>query len=221
MKLVFDLVRERMRSRLGELFAGAAVLAVLAGSSPAYAGLLGSSVVSAYYAYQGPYPYEGSPASFVANGTVQETFCSGCPEGFNLTVSDNQVVYQMLADGHWDTFGPAINSNGLYIANGNLLTFSGVDISGVKLDSASNVPGFTSSDVTFNSDNIAVNWAGLSGISAGDEVILDVTSVTPTATPEPATWVLIAAGLAMAAVGCGRRRLSHTRHQRALLVTKQ
>jgi hypothetical protein len=182
-----------------------AFLLALVGSSSAYAGLLGSSVVSQYYAYGAPYSGAGSPASFIADGTVQQTFCSGCPEGFDLSVSDTQVIYQMLVDGYWSASSTSLDSGGLYIANGNLLTFTGVTISGVTLDPASDVPGFTSSDVTFNAGNIAVDWAGLSGISAGDEIILDVTTASPV--PEPAAWTLILAGLVCTAVGCGRRRL--------------
>ena len=181
---------------------------------PAQAGLLGTSVASQYYAFNAPYDFVGSPASFVANGAVQETFCSSvCPEGFNLTVSDTQIVYQFFGTGgYWDSFGAALNSGGLYIDNGNLLTFTGTTISKVTLDSASTVPGFTSAGLTYNANNIATNWAGLSGISAGEEIILDVS--TQTAAPEPADWSLVAAALVL--VGAYRRKL---RRDKSVIVT--
>ncbi|MGD0618666.1 MAG: PEP-CTERM sorting domain-containing protein [Bryobacteraceae bacterium] len=162
----------------------------------AYAELLGSDVVSQYYAYGAVYDVEGSPTSFVANGTVQETFCSGCGEGFTLTVTNTQVIYdQLYNDGYWSPSYASLDSGGLYIANGNLLTFTGVTISGVTLDASSDVSGFTSANVTFNSANIAIDWAGLSGIAAGDEVILDVTTSGGSTVPEPTTLSLFGAGL--------------------------
>jgi hypothetical protein len=76
-----------------------------------------------------------------------------------------------------------------------LLTFTGVTISGATLDASSDVPDLTSANVTFNSANIAIDWAGLSGIAAGDEVILDVTTSGGSAVPEPTTLSLFGAGL--------------------------
>lgn len=184
-------------------------LIALVFSSSGYAGLIGSSVTSQYYGYGGPYSLYGSPASFTANGAVQQTFCSSsdCAEGFNLTVSDNQVEYTMLDDdGYFSSTALSLNSNGLVIENGNLLTFNGVTITSVTLDPATNVPNFASSEITFNAGNIAVNWSGLSGISAGQQIILDVVTAAPTSTPEPASCVLLLTGLAGIAVRCVKRR---------------
>jgi hypothetical protein len=169
----------------------------------AYAGLIGSEVTSQYYDYGGPYNAQGSPVSFTANGTVQQTFCSACQEGFNLTVTDNVIEYVLFGSGgDWSTSIPSLDSGGLYIANGNLLTFSGVTITGVTLDPSSNVPGFTAANVTFNANNVAIDWAGLSGIAPGDQVFLDVTTGPATA-PEPATWMTMLAALTVA--GAWRR----------------
>jgi len=191
------------------LFHCAFVLFSLVWCSRARAGLLGTNVASQYYVYGSTYDLEGSPASFIANGTVQESFCAtGCPEGFTLTVSDTKIVYTFLGTGgYWSSSGPALNSGGLYIDNGNLLTFSGVNITGVTLDGASNVPGFSSSNITFNASNIAANWAGLTGITPGEKVILDVVTATPASAPEPTTYGLLVTGLAGTAVCLRRRRL--------------
>jgi hypothetical protein len=116
-------------------------------------------------------------------------------------VTDTQIDYTMLSvNGYWSTSGTSLNSGGLFIANGNLLTFTGVTITGVTLDAASNVPGFTSANVTFNSGNVAVDWAGLTGIPQGSQVILDVTSTGGSSVPEPAAWITMLAGFAAIAV---------------------
>jgi hypothetical protein len=166
----------------------------------AYAGLIGSEVTSQYYAYGGPYNAQGSPVSFTANGTVQQTFCSACQEGYNLTITDHVIEYVLFgAGGDWSTSITSLDSDGLYIANGNLLTFSGVTITGVTLDPSSDVPGFTAANVTFNANNVAIDWAGLSGIAPGDQVFLDVTTAPSTA-PEPATWMTMLAACTVAGV---------------------
>ena len=163
------------------------------GVAPASAGLLGSNVTSQYYAYGGPYDGAGSPASFVADGTVQQTFCAtGCIEGFALTVSNDQITYEQLDDnGYWSPSGVSYSSGGITISNGNLLTFLGATITGVTLDAATDMPGFTAANFGFNSGAVGVDWAGLTGISAGDVVVLDVTT---SSVPEPATWAMMLVG---------------------------
>jgi hypothetical protein len=157
----------------------------------AYAGLIGSSVTSQYYDNGGPYNFLGSPSTFVATGTVQQTFCANvCQEGFTLTVGDNQIDYVLFGSGgFWSASVPSLNSGGLFIANGNLLTFSGTSISNVTLDGSTDVPGFTAANVTFNANNIAINWAGITGIAPEDKIVLDVTTSSPLLTPEPAAWI--------------------------------
>ena len=178
------------------------VLALMTGA--AHAGLLGHSVTSQYYAYGSAYSGYGSPTTFVANGTVQSSFCtSGCPEGFNLTVTDNQIEYDFVNTSYWSSSGPSYTSGGLFIANGNLLTIAGVNITGVTLDASSTMPSFTSSNVTFNSGAVAADWAGISGITAGDKVVLDVTTA---AVPEPETYALMMMGLGFIGLVAKRKR---------------
>lgn len=121
--------------------------------------------------------------------------------GFNLTVTNNQIIYSLFGAGPWSSSIASLNSGGLFIANGNLLTFSGVTITGVTLDGSSNVPGFTSSNVTFDASDIAIDWASLG--NGGEQVVLDVTS-SGSSVPEPAEWTTMLAGLA--GIGLWRRR---------------
>jgi hypothetical protein len=169
------------------------LIACLAGH--AYAGLLGSSVVSQYYAYGGTYNGQNSPTSFVANGTVQETFCGACGSlGFNLTVTDTQIDYVLFGAGPWSSSVVSLNSGGLFITNGNLLTFTGTNITGVTIDASSTLIGFTASNVTFNSGNIAIDWQNIG--DGGQQLVLDVTSTGGSSVPEPAAWITVLAGFA-------------------------
>ena len=179
------------------------VLLALCCAGHVYAGLIGTNVTSQYYAYGGPYSGFGSPATFVANGTVQQTFCgSGCgPLGFNLIITDSQIEYDLVGSDTWSPSAISLNGDGLYIANGNLLTFSGVTILGVTLDGSSDLAGFTAANVTFNANNVAIDWAGLTATD-GERVVLDVTS-NATTVPEPAAWINML--LAVAAACLWRR----------------
>ena len=170
-------------------------VALLCFASVSYAGFVGNSVTSQYYAYGGVYSLYGSPATFVANGTVQQTFCAGCGEGFNLIVRDNQIEYDFLYDGFWSPSGTSLNSNGLFIANGNLITSTSVTIIGVTVDAATTLGGFGSGNVTFNSNNVAIDWANFQDIVAGDKVVLNVT-FSGTQVPEPTAMLLLGLGLA-------------------------
>jgi PEP-CTERM motif len=174
----------------------AAALSTLV-ASQAHAGLLGSTVNTQYYSYGGVYNGGGSPASFVANGTPQNTFFNY----YSLTVSDSQITYQFLSDTTWSASGVSLNSGGLFITNGNLLTFTGApSITSVTLDGASSaVAGFGISNVTYNSNSVAVDWQNVT-FHNGDKVILNVNAV-----PEPETYALLLAGLGIVA-GVARRR---------------
>lgn len=161
--------------------------------SQAHAGLLGSTVTSQYYAYGGTYNSGGSPAVFIANGTAQTSFFTY----FSLTVTDNQVVYDFLSDVTWSSSGTSLNSNGLFITNGNLLSFMGASpIANVTMDPASR----GGSGVTFNANNIAIDWQNIS-FRQGDQVILNVSAV-----PEPGTYALMFAGLAIVGAAASRRK---------------
>ena len=178
-------------------FASILLAASLAVSSSAYAGVLGSTVNSQYYAYGGAYNSGGSPATFTANNTAQAQFYNN----FNITVSDNQIIYTFLTDAYYSPSIESLDSNGLFIESGNLLTFVGAPaLTNVTLDAAS----FTdpAMSYSFNSTQVAVNWNDVS-FAAGDKVILNLTT---TPVPEPENMAMLLAGLGLIAVM--RRRYS-------------
>ena len=181
----------------------AAIAAAAAASFVAHAGLIGSSVTSQYYAYGGAYTGLGSPASFVADGTSQQAFCAACAQGFLLSVTDTQVIYEFSNNAAWSGSSASLNSGGLYIDNGNLLSFLGVTIDSVTLDAASTVTGFALSNVTFNSGAIAVSWQNLGASGQGQKVILNIGS-SGGSVPEPGTFAL--AGLALMGLAAARHR---------------
>jgi hypothetical protein len=82
-----------------KLVFGATAL-IICSANVSQANLIGDTVTSQYYAYGGVYVGNGSPATFVANGSVQQTFGVGFPEGFNLTVRGNQIEYDFLYNGY-------------------------------------------------------------------------------------------------------------------------
>lgn len=167
-------------------------------SLQAHAGLLGSTVNTQYYSYGSTYNSGGSPASFVANGTAQNQFFNY----YTLTITDNQVIYNYLSNTTWSPSATSLNQNGLFITNGNLLTFSGVTISSVTLDPASAAAaGFSSANVTFNANSIAVDWQNVN-FQQGDKVIFDVNAAP---VPEPESYALMLAGLGVIGFAARRR----------------
>ena len=185
-----------MKSRIS--FFAIFVLLVLGFTSQAHAGLLGSTVNTQYYAYGSLYNGGGSPDSFIANGTVQNQFFNF----YALTVTDTTVKYDFLSDTTWSPSDVSLNSDGLFITNGNLLSFTGAPaITSVTFNSFSSVvPGFSLANVTFNSDKIAVDWQNVT-FHQGDKVILDV-NLAPV--PEPETYAMLLAGLGF--IGLIRRK---------------
>jgi len=165
---------------------------VLGFTSQAQAGLIGSSVNTQYYAYGAIYNGFGSPASFVANGTVQNIFSNY----YALTVTDTTVEYDFLSDLTWSPSAVSLDQDGLFITNGNLLSFTNSPfITNVTFNDASSaVPGFNLTNVTFNGHEIAVDWPNVT-FHRGDKVILDVDVMTPV--PEPGTYAMLLIGLGL------------------------
>lgn len=178
---------------------GACLAVLCLVSMKSNASMVGATVTSQYYDLGGIYDGNGSPSTLQVTPliTTFQSYCSGCAEGFVLTITPDQIFYTMTGLAGWAPSNISLNSGGLYIANGNLLTFSGTTISGVSIDRDTTLSGFNSGDVTFNSNNIAVNWAGLGKNGNGTTIVLDVTTV-----PLPsAEWLLLSGLGVLGALG--------------------
>jgi hypothetical protein len=92
-----------------------------------------------------------------------------------VTLSFLFVATEASALRSWSPSQVSLNQNGLFIENGNLLTFANSSpITAVSIDAATNMVGFSPGDLTFNANNVAVNWPGLS-FDGNTKVVLDVT----------------------------------------------
>jgi hypothetical protein len=176
----------------------AAAIAVL-GGRPAEAGLLGKQLDAVYYAPDLGTPYANAgftPPSFVV-GPGQET--DGVVEGVThlLVDFDDTTLTVTLTT---TLTAPTWNSapfNGIVFTSPGLL-----GIAGATVDPATTMAGFDDSRVSFNADQILVNWNGLSYVD-GTVVKIDFEFA---AVPEPASLALL--GAALAGMGLARRRFS-------------
>ena len=108
------------------------------------------------------------------------------------TVTPGQVVFTFISTG---TFGEA-TFNGFQIAETG---GAPATITGVSLDSSSNLSGFDASRISFDTKDVFANVQGLSFVQ-GHNVTLDLSFLppTPAAVPEPSatlTFALAALGL--------------------------
>ncbi len=161
-------------------------------------GLTGSAGISWLY------PYTGTT---IGSDTIAVGSTLACPgtspicvpyDGYGtetFSVGTSSISYSALfpATTYTDTSFDGFDFTGLTFADGGSLT-------GFTL--TTDIPGLTDSDVTFGSNFIAVNLAGL---SVNGDFTLDLISGPGVSTPEPSSSLLLGIGL-LALVGFARRK---------------
>jgi hypothetical protein len=95
-----------------------------------------------------------------------------------LDVSDTNLLVKYTTTGSWST--GSFNGFRLYDSTNSI-----APITSVTVNPATNQPGFTAANVSFDADNIYVNWQGLA-IDPSYRVSLDINT---SAVPSPSTLV--------------------------------
>lgn len=174
-----------------------AAIAWLSAPGAASADFLGSTITSQYYAYGAK---SGGASTFTADGGAHARFYNY----FDVTVTESQVIYDFHSAVTWSASVASLDADGLFLANGNLLTFAGAPpIIGVAINAATDVDRLSAANVTFNDGAVAVDWAGVT-FAPSSRLVLDLTTAAPPAVAEPPALALLLGGLACAA---GLRRL--------------
>jgi len=166
-----------------------AALATATFAAPASAILLSGHPVGIQYVY----PYLGTINHDLGSNTVGTDGPTIWPENFSFSFTDTTATASDFTESNgWNP--TPFNGFRLYDVNGTIPTFTSVTI-----DPASNMFGFNASRITFDANNIYVNWNGLN-YDVNTVVKLNINS----AVPEPANWALMIAGFSL--VGAAARR---------------
>ncbi len=162
-------------------------LLVFGWGSAAHAGLAGQSLDAGYYLPDTVTPYGPAvftPSSFVVGPGLE-------------TIADVEGVTNLLID-FSDTSLTITLETVLATPTWNAASFSGLifdsvaplGIAAATVNASTTMAGFDDSRVTFNANQILVNWQGLSYVD-GTELTIDFGFV-----PEPGTALLLGLGLA-------------------------
>ena len=163
-----------MRSATKLLCLGVAMLGLLAGASQARAGLLGDSVDTQYI-----YPTAGTFYQDLGTLAVNPSATFNSFGQTDYTVTDSNITIT-------DVNGTPVNFTP---AAFNGVTFTDVTrnpgITGVTIDSSTNLAGFNSSLISFTGDEVSVNLQSLTMLPTS-VVSLDLQF---SSVPEPATHI--------------------------------
>ena len=168
----------------------AAALATFATATPAAAALLLGETVQLSYIFpdQGT-TFEGPNAVFV-NGTNSTTFFG------RVIATPGDTSLAITFQGGGGTFNPtSFNGVGLFDGNNSIASFTAATIASV------NNFGFDASRISFDADNIFLNFRGLNFDNSSNLTISINGGV-----PEPTTWALMIGGFGMVGAAMRRRK---------------
>jgi len=157
---------------------------------------IGSTVTAQYYFNGGPYiagengayVNAGSPVTFVVDGTPQAPFRSALNLLYEIIITETQIIYDFASASTWNPSGTSLDQMGLYIDNGNLLTFFDAPlIETLSVNASTNMAGFSFGNVTFTGERVAVDWDTLR-FDAGTRVVLDINVAPPEVIVADGPW---------------------------------
>ena len=176
----------------------AALLATLVATSAHADQFTGQSVDQVYdYPLLGTAYYDPGFTTVNPTGPTFTTTYTPTDNWATTTFTVTQIIVTYDATSSWV---PVLAG----FFNGIDWQFPGLTILSATLD-ASTSANFAGAAVTDNSSNVFINWQGI-GFVPGNQVVIDVTTQSPTPAPEPATIALLAAGLL--GFGAARRKKS-------------
>ena len=172
----------------------AATAIATAFSAPASALLTGNSVGIQYIFPDITTVYQDLGSNLV--GTDGPT---AFPGYFDFSFTDATATtsaFQFASS--WTT--TSFNGFRLYDFNNTIAAFTSVTI-----NPASNMTGLDASRITFDANNIYVNWNGLN-FDSGTIVTLDINGGS--AVPEPASWAMMIGGFGLVGAAMRRRKVA-------------
>lgn len=178
----------------------AAVAATVLTAPSAHALLIGNTV-----SYDYRFPSQSTPVPGTTDGNylvgagVEISGLANPGDFARIDLSDTNILVDFISGG---TFVSS-SFNGAHFADafGTIAAFTSVTVS-----AATNLGGFNASRISFDANNIFLNFTGLT-FSANSIVSVNVAGAPSTKVPEPGTLTLLGLG-ALAAGALRRRRAS-------------
>jgi hypothetical protein len=127
------------------------------------------------------------PTDVVVGPGVEIT---GYPGGYNADFDDAAIVIKFPGSCCGGFTSASFNGLHVFDVNGTI-----PQILSVTINAATSFPGFTASRISFDANNIFVNFSGLNPNPSTAVLALDIT-----AAPEPSTWFFMAGLVAFVAM---------------------